>query len=100
MIGGLVLKKYLILFTAIISLFLLTAFEAKEERTYTIDQVNIEATIDESGIIHVQEQFTYTFHGEFNGMTRSIQSEIHDFTAFLVDESQSEATDNITEFEP
>lgn len=62
----------------------LTACENEAERTYTIDEVTIEAHIDDRGSLHVQELFTYTFDGSFNGVTRSSTSKLHDFKGYEI----------------
>ena len=53
---------------------------------YTITDFYIEAHMLENGDVHVQELFTYSFSGKFNGITREIipkeGSKIVDFEAF------------------
>lgn len=63
-----------------------------EDRSFTIDQVNIDAVIEENGTIRVQEQFTYTFDGSFEGVTRSILSDESNFQAFAIDEIKESLT--------
>src|SRR5690625_5279867 len=68
----------------IIFLFLLFNISVHAERSYTIEEVLIEAKIDEEGVMHVTELFTYAFSGSFNGTTRSILSKAKNFQAFEV----------------
>lgn len=74
-----------ILFSVIISFCIILLAACEEDRSYTIDQVTIHAVIQENGVIQVQEQYTYTFNGSFNGLTRSIHSEEKNFNAYALD---------------
>ena len=73
--------------------------EEDEERSFTIDKVHIDAKIEDTGVIHVQEQYTYTFSGEFNGTTRSIRSNVADFKAYFVGENQLQSLPSIDNLE-
>src|SRR5699024_2831031 len=53
-----------------------------EGRSYSIDQVKIDAQIEDNGVIQVRELYTYTFDGSFEGMTRSVFSDVDNFKAF------------------
>lgn len=77
------MKKFIALSILFISLFMITA--CSEDRSFSIDDVKIDAQIGEDGIIHVRELYTYTFDGAYEGMTRSIGSDVHDFKAYLTD---------------
>ncbi|WEG14667.1 DUF2207 domain-containing protein [Pullulanibacillus sp. KACC 23026] len=55
-----------------------------QEKFFTIDQVTINATIQPNGSMSVAELYTYTFHGSYNGTTRTINSDVSDFKAYLV----------------
>ncbi|WP_339227388.1 DUF2207 domain-containing protein [Oceanobacillus sp. FSL K6-2867] len=68
-----------------LSIFVLAGWE-DGERSFTIDEVNIDAQINEDGTIDVQEQFSYTFNGSFEGVTRSIHSGDQNFQAFLFED--------------
>lgn len=73
----------------ICSLLILVA--CSDDSSYTIDKVTIYAQINDAGHMNVQEVYTYTFDGEFNGMTRTIKSDASHFNAFLLphDDHQS-----------
>lgn len=62
-------------------------FSVDAERSYTIDKLFIEARIDEEGIMHVKELFTYTFQGDYQGTTRSLYAKTKNFKAYEVTES-------------
>jgi hypothetical protein len=69
-----------------ILIFLLCITAAcSDEESFSIDQVIIDAQIAEDGVIHVQELFTYTFQGSYEGMTRSIDSDVSHFNAYLAE---------------
>src|SRR5699024_2783297 len=57
-----------------------------DDRSYTIDDVTIDASINNDGTISVRELFTYTFSGEYNGTTRSIHSDEQGFEAYEADD--------------
>ncbi len=66
------------------------------DRTFTIDEVGIDAQIDEAGNMQVTEVFTYTFDGEFKGTTRVIDADVENFKAYLTDNpSPTQSTDNL-----
>ncbi|SFD81068.1 Uncharacterized membrane protein [Lentibacillus persicus] len=80
------------LFTGLF-LFLLTItlFACSEDRSFSIDEVTIDAQINKDGSISVRELFTYNFNGSYEGMTRSIESDEKNFEAYLT-ESQDPLT--------
>lgn len=41
-------------------------------RSYTINDGIVNATIDENGLVHIQESYVYDFDGTYNGVTRNI----------------------------
>jgi len=43
-----------------------------EDKSYTINRLSINAQITEKGNIDVQEEITYVFHGNFNGIFRNL----------------------------
>jgi uncharacterized membrane protein len=72
--------------TGCILIFLLFITAAcSDEESFSIDQVVIDAQIAEDGVVHVRELFTYTFHGSYEGMTRSIESDVSNFNAYLAE---------------
>lgn len=61
----------------IILLFLLlfstlSAVSADDDRSYTIDQALIDLTVESNGLLHVEEEYDYSFDGQFNGVYRDI----------------------------
>ena len=61
----------------IILLFLLlfstlSAVTADDDRSYTIDQAFIDLTVGSNGLLHVEEEYDYSFDGAFNGVYRDI----------------------------
>ncbi|OZU88746.1 hypothetical protein CIL03_10695 [Virgibacillus indicus] len=77
------MRKLLTSLIIVFSLFIITA--CSEEKSFSIDDVTINANIDENGNMHVRELYTYTFDGSYEGMTRSIESDVHDFKAYLAE---------------
>ncbi|WP_332236724.1 DUF2207 domain-containing protein [Sporolactobacillus sp. KGMB 08714] len=55
-----------------------------ENKTFRINQVAIHAAVRPDGSMQVKELYDYTFHGSFNGTTRSINSDITGFKAYLI----------------
>ncbi|WP_085991114.1 DUF2207 domain-containing protein [Oceanobacillus senegalensis] len=80
------MKKYWFGIIVFLSMLLLMGCVG-EERSFSIDQVSIDAYIQDNGDIHVEEFFTYTFDGSYEGMTRTIESDVENFQAFLTDGS-------------
>jgi uncharacterized membrane protein len=56
----------LVLFSAV------TAVSADDDRSYSIPQAFIDLTVENDGLLHVDEQYDYTFEGKFNGVYRDI----------------------------
>src|SRR5690625_2758785 len=79
------LKKLMIMILIVFSIIVMGPFTVSADRSFTIDKVTIDAQIDEEGIMNVSELFTYTFDGSFQGMTRTIDSDVHGFKAYLVE---------------
>lgn len=68
-----VLPKALFALLAFAAAFLAFTTPAHaDDRSYSIDHVQIDATVDEDGTLHVSETRTYNFHGQFNGVYQSI----------------------------
>ena len=63
-------------FTAILLFLLLfstlSAVTADDDKKYTIDQAFIDLTVENNGLLHVDERYDYTFNGKFNGVYRDI----------------------------
>src|SRR5699024_11403884 len=75
------MKRLLPYILIILTIMILPAC-SDEERSYSIDQVKIDAQIEDNGVIQVRELYTYTFDGSFEGMTRSVFSDVDNFKAF------------------
>ncbi|EME72779.1 DUF2207 domain-containing protein [Bacillus sonorensis] len=73
-------------FLMFIALFLVSGF-SEAEKSFSIDKVDIQATVKENGDLDVEEVYTYDFKGSFNGTTRSFSGKtagsIKDFKAYL-----------------
>ena len=50
----------------------LTLVSADDDRSYSIDQAFIDLTVENNGLLHVDEQYDYSFDGQFNGVYRDI----------------------------
>jgi len=61
-----IILLFLILFSA------LSAVSADDDHKYEIAQAFIELTIENDGLLHVDEIYDYKFQGEFNGIYRDI----------------------------
>lgn len=69
------LPKVLLALLLFVALFLSFATSAHaDDRSYTIDRVQIDATVDENGTLHVSERRTYNFYGGFNGVYQRLAS--------------------------
>lgn len=92
------MKKYTILFVCLIAIFIAGC---SDDRSYTIDDVTIDATIHDDGSISVRELFTYTFSGAYNGTTRSIHSHEQDFKAYEANDTTkvTDSTDTLNSLE-
>lgn len=60
----------ILLFLILFSTF--SFVSADDDRSYTIDQAFIGLTVGSNGLLHVDEQFDYSFDGKFNGVYRDI----------------------------
>jgi uncharacterized membrane protein len=68
------MRKYFKYLTAfLLFIFLLPAHNAfADTRSFSIDSLNIDATVNTSGDLAVSETYDYNFKGDFNGITRNI----------------------------
>ncbi|MBB4825017.1 putative membrane protein YgcG [Sporosarcina luteola] len=64
---------------ALCLLLLLTIVQSPvaSAKSFSIDQVDINAYVLDNGDLYVEELFTYTFSGAYNGTTRTIGNENH-----------------------
>src|SRR5699024_8763115 len=69
---GLTMKKTISLLLLILIIGLLSACQEDEARSFSIDQVKINAQIQDDGTIEERELYTYSFDGKYQGTTRSI----------------------------
>ena len=63
------MKKYIVLFTFVISLLIPIQVLAVD---FDITDATIDAQLHENGQVTVVETFTYSFDGKFKGITREI----------------------------
>src|SRR5690625_2327755 len=84
------MKKLMTTMLLILSFFIITA--CSDDESFSIDNVTIDAQIDTEGIVHVRELYTYTFDGAFEGMTRSVESDVDQFKAYGIDEQTTDPT--------
>ena len=61
-----IILLFLLLFSAI------TVVSADDDRSYSITQAIVELTVENNGLLHVDEQYDYTFKGQYNGVYRDI----------------------------
>src|SRR5690625_1562844 len=94
------MKKLITAMILVLSLFILVACSENEDRSFSIDEVAIDAQIDQEGIIHVRELYTYTFDGAFEGMTRFIDSDVNQFKAYGIDGQTADPTISLENLEP
>ena len=61
-----IILLFLILFSA------LTVVSADDDKSYKINQAFVELTIEDNGLLHVDEIYDYKFQGTYNGIYRDI----------------------------
>ncbi len=61
-----IILLFLLLFSAV------TVVSADDDRSYSITQAFIDLTVENNGLLHVEEQYDYTFKGQYNGVYRDI----------------------------
>ena len=61
-----IILLFLLLFSAV------TAVSAGDDRSYSITQAFVDLTVENNGLLHVDEQYDYTFEGQYNGVYRDI----------------------------
>lgn len=61
-----------VIIIAIVAGLLPTMLDDDTDRDYTIDLANVYVDVDSNGLVHVKEDYTYTFNGEYNGVYRTI----------------------------
>ncbi len=94
------MKRLMTIIILVFSIFIMVACSENGDRSFSINEVTIDAQIDSEGRIHVRELYTYTFDGAFDGMTRSIDSDVDQFKAYEVVGQTSDPTITIDGLEP
>ena len=65
-------KTFCIILLAILLFSALGAVSADDDRSYSITQAFIDLTVENNGLLHIDETYDYTFDGAFNGVYRDI----------------------------
>ena len=65
-------KTFCIILLILVLFSAVAAISAEEDRSYSITQAFIDLTVENNGLLHVDEQYDYTFDGKFNGVYRDI----------------------------
>ena len=65
-------KTFCIILLIFILFSTLTIASASDDKTYYINKGYIDLTVENNGLLHVDEQYDYTFDGKFNGVYRDI----------------------------
>ncbi len=61
-----IILLFLLLFSAV------SVVSADDDRSYSIDQAFVDLTVGSNGLLHVDEQYDYSFEGKYNGVYRDI----------------------------
>ena len=65
-------KTFCIILLIFILFSTLTIASASDDKTYYINKGYIDLTVENNGLLHVDERYDYTFEGTFNGVYRDI----------------------------
>ena len=65
-------KTFCIILLILVLFSAVTAVSADDDRSYSITQAFIDLTVENNGLLHVDEVYDYTFDGAFNGVYRDI----------------------------
>ncbi|MBR4447480.1 DUF2207 domain-containing protein [Methanobrevibacter sp.] len=65
-------KTFTIILLFLLLFSTLSAVAADDDRSYTIDQAFVDLTVENNGLLHVDERYDYSFEGKFNGVYRDI----------------------------
>ncbi len=65
-------KTFVIILLFLLLFSTLTLVSADDDRSYTIDQAFIELTVENNGLLHVDERYDYSFDGAYHGVYRDI----------------------------
>lgn len=67
------IKRALCVILLFLLLFSTLSFvSADDDRSYTIPHAFVDLTVENNGLLHVDEQYDYSFEGKFNGVYRDI----------------------------
>ena len=84
------MKKIKILSTIIFAVIVIIIFQNKvEAKSYTVEDMNIEATINDDGSVNIEQTLTYKFDGSYNGIYINVPYDYEDreFTEVIQDNS-------------
>ena len=65
-------KTFCIILLLLLLFSAVAAVSAGDDRSYSITQAFIDLTVENNGLLHVEEQYDYTFKGQYNGVYRDI----------------------------
>ena len=65
-------KTFTIILLFIMLFSMLSSVSADDDRSYSIPQAVVELTVENNGLLHVDEMYNYSFDGQFNGVYRDI----------------------------
>ena len=65
-------KTFCIILLILILFSAITAVSADDDRSYSITKAFIDLTVEDNGLLHVDEEYDYAFDGKFNGVYRDI----------------------------
>ncbi len=65
-------KTFIIILLFLLLFTTLSAVTADDDRTYSITQAFVDLTVENNGVLHVDERYDYSFDGKFNGVYRDI----------------------------
>ena len=65
-------KTFCIILLILVLFSAVAAVSADDDRSYSITQAFIDLTVENNGLLHVDEEFDYAFDGKFNGVYRDI----------------------------
>lgn len=75
------MKKWMFVIAGLAFVLVVTGCGGK--KSFSMDQVDTRAYVMPDGDLYVEELFTYTFHGSFNGTTRYIEPGEHEGIEFF-----------------
>ena len=65
-------KTFIIILLFLLLFSTLSCVSADDDRSYTIPKAFIDLTVESNGLLHVEEEYDYSFDGKFNGVYRDI----------------------------